>query len=196
MIATLFFMFFHVLCFSQNLQKSSLKIIEVFYYNPPKTENAWMLTYVIVDEQIYTGAFFDDYGDIYKFKYDMNLKQFLFNELSEKWEYSKKRNNNKSFIQMNTGIKDIDKYFFWRCFEVPAEYLIIPSELYKNDFFPFLYKQNKKVLGFFKIYFSKIKRVNTFPVEFLKKIKENSKCIENLSQYELFEDYVKCFGTP
>jgi hypothetical protein len=182
--------------FSQSIQKSTLKIIEVTYNNPAKMNESWLLTYIQVDNQIYTGAFFDDYGDIYKFRYDKELSKYLFNELSEKWKYSKNRNKNKSFYQMNTGIKNIDSFFFWRCFEVAAEYIITSSDLNKNDFFPFFYNQNKKVLGFAKIDFSKVKKLERLPCEFLKEIVENSKCIENLGKYESFQDYIKCFDDP
>lgn len=189
----LFFLFFYVSCFGQNIHNSTLKIIEIIYNDPAKMNESWLLTYIQIDGQIYSGAFFDDYGNMSKFIYKPEFKEYLFNDLSEKWKFSKKRKKNKFFTQMNTGNDKIDKFFFWRCFEVEGEYLITSSDLFKNDFFPFFYNKNRKVLAFSKMDFSKIKNVNYLPDEFLKEIIKNSKCIENISKYESFEDYMKCF---
>ena len=170
-----------------------IKIIEMIYFDSNKMEEAWQLTYVSINGEIYSGAFFDDYGSTYNFTYDEKYKNYLINNLREKWHNSKTRKRHDSFFKLDTKIKNIDNYFFWRCFEISGDYLLVPAVMDKKDFFPFIYKKNKVVVGFININLKKIHVVNNLPYEMYTIIMENKVCIEKLNEVDTFDNYLKCY---
>lgn len=172
------FMICSIASYAQEKLKDNIKIIEVVKLDKASMVNGWKLTYVDMKSEIYSGAFFDDYGDK-TFSFDDKYVDLLYNDLFFLWPSNKKVYKNK-FKKMNTGCKEIDEKFYWRCFEVPVEYSIIPVNLNKDDFFDFFYKKNKAVIGFSYIDFNKIKIIKELPPSFSAQIINNMDCSSSI----------------